>query len=183
MHSSWRVLWLMMLAPILVVAAAAGWADDAPPAAGQPAQWVSRKINFTYVGFVTRYTCDDLVDRMRNVLLVLGARKEDLNIHATGCTSDGGQVERLPGVAGTFSVLVSSEADSVDAVAAGWQRVAVSADASYCELLQQVGRKVLPLFSARNAQFSSTCPAQAVIGSQKLTAEVLAPLSAQPRQP
>ena len=36
----------------------------------------------------------------------------------------------------------------------------------------------VPLFTARNAQYSATCPAQLVVGSQKLTAEVLAPIEA-----
>jgi hypothetical protein len=66
-------------------------------------------------------------------------------------------------------------AGSVAVVPAEWQRVNVTADASYCELLRQVAREVLPLFTARNVQFSTTCPAQAVVGSQRLTAEVLAP--------
>jgi hypothetical protein len=183
MHSSSRVLWLALLAPALLVSAAASWADDVAPAAGQSAQWVSRDINFIYVGSVTRYSCDALVGYMRQMLRVLGARKEDLYIHATGCTADAVQEERFPGVVGTFSVLVAAPAGSADAVPAEWQRVNVTADASYCELLQQVGREVLPLFTARNAQFSTTCPAQTVVGSQKLTAEVLAPVSAEPRPP
>jgi hypothetical protein len=178
MHSASRVLWLALLAPGLLVSAGASRADDSAPAAGQTAQWVSRDINFTYVGLVTRYSCDSLVDYMRQVLLVLGARKEDLYIHATGCTAGALQEERFPGVTGTFSVLVSAPAGGVDSVPAEWQRVDVTADASYCELLQQVARKVLPLFTARNAQYSATCPAQLVVGSQKLTAEVLAPIEA-----
>ncbi len=178
MHSSSRVRWLALWAPALLVSAAASWADDAAPAAGQPAQWVSRDISFTYVGLVTRYSCDSLVGYMRQVLLVLGARKEDLSIRATGCSAEAVQEERFPGVTGTFSVLVSAPAGSAGDVAAEWQRVDVTADASYCELLQQVARKVLPLFTARNAQFSATCPARPVVGSQKLTAEVLAPIEA-----
>jgi hypothetical protein len=183
MHSASRVLWLVLLAPTLWVTSGACWADDVAPVTGQPAQWVSRDISFTYVGLITRYSCDGLVGYMRQVLLVLGARKEDLYIHATGCTAEAVQEERFPGVTGTFSVLVAAPAGSDGAVSAEWQRVNVTADGSYCELLQQVARKVLPLFTARNAQFSATCPAPAVVGSQKLTAEVLAPVSTEPRQP
>jgi hypothetical protein len=179
MRSTSRVLQLALLAAPLLGMAVVSWAQDVAPAAGQPAQWVSRNINFTYVGLVTRYSCDGLVGYMRQVLVVLGARKEDLSIHATGCSADAPQEEAFPGVAGTFSVLVSLPAGSVGGVPAEWQRVDVTADASYCELLQQVARKVLPLFTARNAQFSTTCPAQVVVvGSQKLTAEVLAPIEA-----
>lgn len=183
MHCSWRVMRPALMAFGLMVTAATSWADDGVPATGQTAQWVSRDITFTYVGLVTRYSCDGLVGYMRQLLLVLGARKEDLNIHAIGCSADASQEESFPGVTGTFSVLVSSLPGSAGGVPAEWQRVDVTADASYCELLQQVVRKVLPLFTARNAQFSATCPAQAVVGSQKLTAEVLAPVAAQPRQP
>ena len=175
-----RMLRLGPLAAALLVVGAVSWAQGVAPATGQPGQWVTRDINFTYVGLVTRYSCDGLVDYMRQVLVVLGARETDLNIHATGCTAAAGQIESFPGVAGTFSVLVNSSAGGVGEVPAEWQRVDVTADASYCELLQQVGRKVLPLFTARNAQFSTSCSA-GMVGSQKLTAEVLAPVLAKPR--
>lgn len=182
MRSSSRVLRLAVLVPALMVAVAS-WAADVAPVVAQPAQWVSRKINFTYVGIVTKYSCDGLVGYLQQVLLVLGARKEDMDIHATGCTAAAGETELSPGVAGTFSVLVSAPAGSVGGVPAAWSRVNVTADPSYCELLEQVGQKVLPLFTARNAQFSVNCLVLAQVGTQRLTAEVLAPVSAEPAKP
>jgi hypothetical protein len=70
--------------------------DESPAAAEQSARWVSRKINFTYLGILTRYSCDSLAERMRQLLRVLGARQEDLNIHATGCSGVAGQNEHFP---------------------------------------------------------------------------------------
>src|SRR5579884_669143 len=46
------------------------------PAPGTPqaAKWVKKKINFTYQGFTTHYSCQGLRDKVRDVLLQLGAR-------------------------------------------------------------------------------------------------------------
>ena len=75
---------------------------------------------------------------------------------------------------------VGSPARTTTSPTAEWQRVDVTTDGSNCELLQQVGRKVLPLFRARNAHFSSSCPALAATAaapSQQLTAEAGTPIA------
>ncbi len=66
---------------------------------------VERKLDYTYMGFTSKYSCDGLRDSVREVLLALGARKKDLKIQSGGCINSEG-VEPFPGVAATFSVLV-----------------------------------------------------------------------------
>src|SRR5579863_5529099 len=51
----------------------------------QAAVWVPKEFNFVYLEFTTRYSCDGLQERMRTLLLALGAR-DDLHVLGYGCT-------------------------------------------------------------------------------------------------
>src|SRR5215469_16692190 len=70
-----------------------------------PAHWVEKKLRFVYQGFTTRYSCQGLRDRVRDVLLQLGARASDLNVRQIGCTTGFSQPDPAPSVGGTFYVL------------------------------------------------------------------------------
>lgn len=179
--------------PIAAVAAEgdAGGAADTRAAANhgdtQQAHWVRKKIFFTYQGFTTHYSCDGLVENVRQILLELGARKSDLNVHETGCTRGFGAPEPSPSVAGSFSVLEPGSASTSSATArhpvkAEWQTVHVQAGrrgldaAGQCELIDQVKAKILPLFATRDVRFESNCvPHQLMIKGSTLTVQVLKP--------
>ncbi len=111
---------------------------DAPAltAAAPAAHWVQRKLNYTYMGFTTQYSCDGLQDNVRVVLLALGARKSDLQIKSTGCTSISGSPERFPGVAASFWVLAPVTPEDLGTVGdtaaypAQWHTVDVTRPAS-----------------------------------------------------
>jgi hypothetical protein len=179
---------------VLVAATAAGAlgvaqaADSIDTAAAPAAHWVQRKLDYTYVGFTTRYTCDGLEDDVRNVLLALGARKRDLEIQSMGCVRFNG-VEPFPGVRATFWVLVPVTAGeagrSGDKIVAAtrWQTVNLVKDRGYpndqgrCELLDQIKRQALPLFTSRNLNFHSACvPYQESLGDIGFTVDVLRPV-------
>jgi hypothetical protein len=189
-----------VIAALLLAAAAsslAGAADPPSPAdaasapeAAQSARWVQKKIKFTYLGFTTHYSCQGLAEKVRGVLLQLGARKSDMNVHEFACTARLDEPEPFPAVAGTFYVLepvASTQASGAEGsggvVPAHWQPVNVRFDhdgalsmSGQCELLEQVRQHILPLFPARNVKFSSLCvPHQLFAGGNALTAEVLVP--------
>jgi hypothetical protein len=166
--------------------------SDAAPAAlaPQPARWTQKKINFTYLGFTTHYSCEGLTDKVRGILLQLGARKADMNVHEAGCTSRFDRPEPFPAVSGTFSVLepvpptqAYSPTGTGGIVLAHWQPVNVRFDhadsldmSGQCELLEQVRQHILPLFPARNVQFTSLCiPHQLTAGGNSLQVEILLP--------
>jgi hypothetical protein len=186
----------VLVAALVMVAAAAGFATaaaaaDSAPAAGtpQPARWTQKKIFFVYEGIQTTYSCEALTDQVREVLLELGARNSDIDVHETGCTSGFNAQTPHPGVAGTFSVLepVSPEqayspSATPGTVAAHWQPVQLhlappGRDVNgQCELLDQLKHRILPLFATRNVQYQSTCsPRQVVVGGTSLHLEVLVP--------
>jgi hypothetical protein len=148
------------------------------------ATWTAREFRYSYQGFTAKYSCDGLSDRIRAVLLLLGARKQDLSVIPTGCNASFGQPTLFPGVAVKMSVLAlpgeQSTADTV-AVPAVWRNVDLSrpqplAAAGDCELTEQIKAKILPLFATRNVEYSSNCvPHQLTPGGTTLKADVLVP--------
>jgi hypothetical protein len=145
--------------------------------------WAAKKLNFTFMGFTARYSCDGLLDKVRKVLLDLGARA-DLKVTATGCDRGFGTPSHFPGVAGTVYVLVplGDKAPPADTqpVNADWKSVVVAprgdplSAAGDCELTEQIKQGILPLFTSRNVEYSSTCiPYQLQVGGTRLKAEVL----------
>jgi hypothetical protein len=140
--------------------------------------WSSRDLAFQYQGFTTKYSCDGLQQRMRKLLVRLGARP-DLEVIPYGCMRLAGPAT-LAGVRIKMSVLQPAPADATKTVPAHWRPVDVLADrdpldaATDCELIDQIEQKVLPAFAARNVDFKAACALhQAVVGSTHLKAEVL----------
>src|ERR1700675_27916 len=68
------------------------------------AVWKEQHLEFFYMGRTSRYSCDGLRDKVRAMLLDLGARR-DLKISAVGC-GDSGQMRHnspAPSLNITFS--------------------------------------------------------------------------------
>ena len=161
------------------VEAAAG-GGEAP--ATVPAHWVEKKLRFAYMGFTTRYSCQGLREKVRDVLLQLGARASDLSVREIGCTSGPGRPDPAPSVGGTFYVLEPASGSTGQPVEAAWQHVNVSVGrmgldtAGQCELVEQVKQRILPLFTTRNVAFQQRCiPHRLTPAGSSLSAEVLKP--------
>ena len=163
-----------------VLLASAAWADGAD--GGQSAVWVPKEFKFTYQGFTTKYSCDGLRDKIRTVLLNLGARK-DLQVNSWGCAGPSGVPDPFPGVTVKMNVLVPADVATSSAEAAvpsHWKPMKLQLDrsplseAGECELVEQVKQKILPLFTTRNVDFKNNCiPHQLSPGGTLLSAEVL----------
>jgi hypothetical protein len=169
-------------AVLLVVSlwAAAGSAPAAADSADVAAAWVPKEVNFVYVGFTTKYTCDGLQAKMRRILLQLGAR-DDLKVERYGCMRVNAP-ETTPGVRIVMHVLQPASATAAPTVAAHWKTVDVLADrnpvdaALDCELIAQLNRDVLPLFAPRHVDYSAACAAnKPLVGGTRLKADVLVP--------
>jgi hypothetical protein len=150
---------------------------------GQPATWTAKEFKFTYQGFTTKYSCDGLQDKVREILLEFGARK-DLQVTRWGCAGDSGRPDPFPGVAVKMNVLApldpAKTAASEPSVPAHWQNIKLRlghnalAEAGECELVEQVKQKILPLFATRNVDYRSSCvPHQLSPGGTQLGADVL----------
>jgi hypothetical protein len=162
----------------------AAWADTGADS-GQSAVWTQKEFQFTYQGFTTKYSCDGLRDKVRQILLQFGARKEDLKVYGYGCSSSG-RPDIFPGVSVKMSVLVpagsAATTQGAPALPSHWQAVRLKldnsslAEAGECELIEQVKHKVLPLFTSRNVDLQDFCvPHQLSPGGTRLVADVLMP--------
>jgi hypothetical protein len=176
------------------LAAAAEGTSQASEDGAQSAVWTPKELTFVYQGFTAKYSCDGLRDKMYDVLLQLGARKQDLKVTSYGCVNFD-RPDPFPGVRVRMNVLepagsssaghASSAAGSAAApsqpVPAHWKLVDLQPDrldrtigSGDCELVEQVHTKVLPLFATRNVDFRSNCiPHQATPGGTSLKLEVL----------
>jgi hypothetical protein len=173
------------LAAVAMLTCAPVWANpQSEPSAAtgrESAVWAPKELNFAYQGFTTKYSCDGLQERMRDVLLKLGARP-DLRVRGYGCTRLAGP-DPLAGVSIKMNVLQPAGKQGGPAVPVHWQRVDLLTGlyerdpvdaAADCELIGQIKQKVLPLFATRNVDYRATCEAhQLVPGGTRLKAEVL----------
>jgi len=176
------VLGCLMSAPLWADGSAAN--EGGAAGEGVPAVWADKELTFVYQGFTTRYSCDGLRDKMRGVLLDLGADKNSLKVTELGCSSPTGRPDPFPGVKAKMRVLqpVGGSAGEQKPIAAHWQAIdlkprdSFTVDSGECELMEQVHQKVLPLFSVRNVQFSDNCvPHQASPARPVLKLEALKP--------
>jgi hypothetical protein len=176
----WKTITARSAAWLLLGVCGAALADEGTV----QASWVPRELRFTYQGFTAKYSCDGLSDRIRTVLLALGARKEDLKVTPTGCSGGYGRPTPFPGVSVKMSVLeaVSGKTPAGSpAVAATWRNVDLNrtqslAAAGDCELTEQIKESIVPLFATRNIEYSSTCvPHQLTPGGTALKVDVLVP--------
>jgi hypothetical protein len=163
------------------------WAD--PPAAGSPGEtavWTPKELRFTYMGFTSHYSCDGLRDKISSTLLKFGARK-DLVVNEISCGAGMGRPSPFPSVSIKVNVLTPAP-DKTDPNAAAatptvtthWKLVDLAASrdpldvAGDCELIEQIKQRILPLFTARNVEYKSSCvPNQLQLGSTQLKAQFL----------
>lgn len=143
--------------------------------------WTQKELIFKYTGFTTTYTCDGLTDKMRKLLLRLGARENDLQVRGYGCTHTMAP-DPTAGVQIRMHVLEPAVRGAGQVVPARWESVDLLAPrdppdaAGDCELISQFKQNVMPLFATRNVDYAATCSYRnPVAGGTRLKAEVLVP--------
>jgi len=173
-----RLATLAVAAALTIPAAWAGpQAEAATGAAPEAGVWTPKEVEFVYRSFTSKYTCDGLRDKLRSMVLKLGARA-DAEVLTYGCMRSRPAPD--PNVRIKMHVLQPASSDSAATVPAHWQTVDFAARrdpaevAGECELIEQVRDHVLPLFTTRNVTSSITCVPRAVsIGATQLKAEVM----------
>ncbi|HWW21417.1 MAG TPA: hypothetical protein VNZ06_11470 [Steroidobacteraceae bacterium] len=132
----------------------------------QPAVWQTHHAQFDYFGVTSRYTCDGLETKVRQILEYLGARP-DLYVVATGCPRGPESFSRTAWVRVDFSTLSAAAASGspADAIAANWtplkmnaQRPAFMGDGD-CELVDHMRKLLTDNFSWRGkVAYRTDCP-------------------------
>jgi len=144
--------------------------------AAEPGVWKDQEMVLDYMGFTTHYSCDGLRDKVRAVLLQLGARP-DLSVTSSGCTRPSGGPERFPRVEAHFATLQPAAAPVPGSGA--WKSVNLGGPRGLaegeCELAEEIVRTVLPHFAVRNVDFHAPCVPHAETIGLSLKLEVFAP--------
>jgi hypothetical protein len=165
-----RFLGVLILLGMMLCAPArpAGTEGGAPLAA----VWKEQHLSFFYMGRTSRYSCDGLRDKVRAMLLELGARR-DLTITALGCEDAAAKVRAGslgPSLNMVFSTPVLPEAAAkplragdLAAVNARFEPFTITSDAfrnmgvADCELVEEFAHQVLPKLVTRNLKQDITC--------------------------
>jgi hypothetical protein len=168
-----------------LLAAASGLCATGNPV---PAVWKERHIEFVFVGRTARYTCDGLRDKVRAMLLDLGARR-DVKVVAIGCRAH--DRLRANSQEPSLSVIFSAPAlpdntakplrvGDLAATDARFVGFTITSDAfrnmgsADCELVQEFARQILPTLATRNVRQDIAClPAQQSGGHFFVHGEIL----------
>jgi len=171
----------LLALPVLVCAQA-----DPSGGATVPAVWKSQKIDFHYFGRTSRYSCDGMSDKVRTLLMQMGARR-DMKLLSYGCEIGRISLRGInPGLSIEFSTPVPAAADKTPAGADSvlidaryesftfHQDVFRNLDIGDCELVEEFVRQVLPKFTTRGIEKNISCvPYQLQTGSYDVKGEVL----------
>jgi hypothetical protein len=158
------------------------WAADPVVGGLFPAVWKEQRLEFSYMGRTARYSCQGLRDKMRSLLLDLGARR-DLQVALLGCDESAPLGRGYIGP--RLSLIFSSpalpdpsvkplHAGDLTAVDARYEPFTLTSDAfrNYgvgdCELVEEFAREILPRLSARNVKQDITCVPYQASGSRFL---------------
>ena len=146
------------------------------------AVWREQHLDFFYMGRTSRYSCDGLRDKVRAMLLDLGARR-DLKIAAIGCEDSG--PTRVNSPAPSLNITFSAPAlpDSsakplhdgdLSATDARFESFTIASDAfrnlgfGDCELVQEFSHQILPKLVTRALKRDIACVPYQASGSRFL---------------
>ena len=150
--------------------------------AGSPvlAVWKEQRLDFSYMGRTARYSCEGLRDKMRSLLLDLGARR-DLKVSLLGCNESAplrhGYLGPRLNIVFSSPVLPDSAAQplhagDLSAVEARYESFTLTSDAfrNYgvgdCELVEEFARQILPKFATKDVKQDITCVPYQASGSR-----------------
>jgi hypothetical protein len=162
----------MRFAPrVACFALAAALAHGATPGNPMPAVWKEQRASFFYKGRTARYSCDGLRDKVRALLLDLGARR-DVKIVAVGC----GDHDRFhvnaasPSLSIDFSAPALPDAagrplsaGDMSAIDARFEAFMITTDTfrnmgvGDCELVEEFTRQILPRLVTRGVKRDIAC--------------------------
>jgi hypothetical protein len=162
----------------LLAASAAVAAESA--AGTEQAGWRHSKATITYFGFTSRYTCYGIEDKTRQILLLLGARK-DAKVRASGCEVGSNRPSRSAWVTVEFDALASGPPGAgAEAVAGHWKSIEIAPNRPFdmgagdCELFEQLRDVVTKGFAFKDLDYHTSCvPHQTSIGSYSVKGQVL----------
>jgi len=132
-------------------------------AATERGAWKHHHASFTYFGFSTAYSCDGLEDKVKRILLYLGAR-QDVQVQAEGCPRGLSSLSRQIFVTLDFDALQAApDSGDADNVQARWADLQVAPhyprfiEAGDCDLVYGLRAVLKDGFSWRGLDYSTNC--------------------------
>jgi hypothetical protein len=166
----------------LLLASASMAAEDG--ASAEQASWRHTKQTMTFFGFTSAYTCDGIEGKVREILLMFGARK-DAKVSATGCSGTAGinAPSRSAWVRVEFDALAPGPgAGGAEAVEGQWAPIEVTAHRPFdmkegdCEIVEHLRGVIMQGFAFKDLEYETRCvPHQQTIGSYSIKGKVLRP--------
>jgi hypothetical protein len=168
------------IAGIALMVNAPVWAAGEASGTLLPAAWKEQHLDFSYMGRTARYSCEGLRDKMRSLLLDLGARR-DLKVSVYACDES---ASLLKGYLGPrLSIVFSSpalpdgaarplHAGDLSPVDARYESFTLTSDAfrnfgiGDCELVEEFSRQILPKLATRDVKQDITCVPYQASGSR-----------------
>jgi hypothetical protein len=174
-----RFAWVFAGAGLLF--ASAVWPADGDDAAPLAAVWKEQHFSFFYMGRTSRYSCSGLRDKVRALLLELGARR-DLSLTPLGCEEPDSRA-RLGSEGPSLNIAFFAPAlpqaspktphpAEQAAVDARFESFTITNDVfrdmgiADCELVQEFARQILPRFVIRNMKQDILCVPSPQSGSR-----------------
>lgn len=163
----------MRILATLLVASAAIAAASAAAQESVPAAWKRHEIEFTYMGFTTRYSCEGLRDKLRLLLRASGVRP-DFKVKTAACSDLPGRVTPFPRVRMLFFAPELPEPGTREVgepTVASWKPVTLSRqqprglEIGDCELVEQFRDRVLSAFTVRSLESDVHCIPHQLSGS------------------
>ena len=144
--------------------------------------WQHHKLTINYFGITSAYSCAALEDRVREILLHLGARK-DAKVNTAGCPRGQEIPSHTAWIQTDFYTLAPADSASAPgAVRAYWASREINPRHPYymgggdCELIEQMQDLISKSFSMRDIHYSTECiPHQIVLDGFDVKAEALVP--------
>jgi hypothetical protein len=179
---------ILVSAAWLIASGATHAAEDTPAAPSEPSVWQRHQATLLYDGVTTHYTCDGLEDKVRSLLLYLGARA-DLKVRAFGCSGGFDHPSRIGTVSTDFYSLATADAaaDATQTVPGKWVALTIAPKRpnwmgdGECELVEQMKGLLTLGFSMRNVDYRTTClPHQVTIADYSVKGEILRPVDKKP---
>ena len=139
-----------------------------------PAVWKEQRLAFSYAGRTSHYSCDGLREKMRTMLLEMGARR-DLKVLAVDCeTANPALRLEFSSPALPDPAARPQRAGDLTAVGARFEMFVLTSDAfrnfgiADCELVEEFSRQILPKLATRGVQIDISCVPYQDSGSRYL---------------
>lgn len=190
-----KLLRKLVVGAAALLCGAAAWnvsfADDASPSP-HAGVWQKHVYTLQFMGFTTTYSCDGLADKVKVLLIAAGARADSKSRPGI-CSRGWGRPDKFAQANLTFYTLVPAGTDpSADGAAVNgtWRPVKFAVRSPRelalgdCELVEQFGSLVLPMFATRNIDSHTTCVPHQDSGSViNLNFEAFTAIPAVPAKP